>query len=449
MDDVLLAKYDRRVPRYTSYPPATRFHQGVGAATYRRWLEETPTDASLSLYLHIPYCENLCWFCGCHTKMVRRYEPIATYLELLGREIDLIADILGGRRRVRHVHWGGGTPTIVLADDILALNERLRWRFEFAPDAEFAVEIDPRGLTADRVSALAAAGVTRASLGVQDVSPAVQRAVNRHQPFAVTARAAAWLRDAGIDALNVDLMYGLPRQTVARVVATVEAVLTLKPQRVAVFGYAHVPWMKRHQRLIDETELPGPAERFAQFAAASRRLRDAGYVAVGLDHFARPGDPLAVAARNGRLHRNFQGYTTDDASALLGIGASAIGMLPQGYVQNAVPVHAYRDAIEAGAAAVTRGIALDAEDRLRRDAIERLMCDGAVDLAAICRRHGCEADHFAAELAQLASLDADGLVAVDGHLVRVRDAGRALLRTVCAVFDTYLEADETHHAPAI
>ncbi len=449
MDDVLLAKYDRRVPRYTSYPPATRFHQGVGAATYRRWLEETPKDASLSLYLHIPYCENLCWFCGCHTKMVRRYEPIATYLELLGREIDLIAQILGERRCVHNVHWGGGTPTIMLADDILVLTERLRRRFAFASGAEFAVEIDPRGLTADRVSALAAAGVTRASLGVQDVSPAVQRAVNRHQPFAVTARAAAWLRDAGIDALNVDLMYGLPQQTVARVVATVEAVLTLKPQRVAVFGYAHVPWMKRHQRMIDQTTLPGPVDRFAQFAAASRRLGNAGYVAVGLDHFARPDDTLADAARNGGLRRNFQGYTTDEASVLLGFGASAIGMLPQGYVQNAVPVHAYRDAIEAGAPAVTRGIALDAEDRLRRDAIERLMCDGAVDLAAICRRHGCEADHFAPELVRLAPLGADGLVAVEGNRVRVSDDGRPLVRTLCAVFDDYFDAGEMRHARAI
>ncbi len=449
MDHDLLAKYDRHVPRYTSYPPATQFHQGINAASYRRWLEETPKDASLSLYLHIPYCANLCWFCGCHTKMVRRYEPIATYLELLGREIDLIAQILGERRRVHHIHWGGGTPTILLADDILALTERLRRRFEFAPGADFAVEIDPRGLTVDRVAALAAAGVTRASLGVQDVSPAVQREINRHQALAVTARAAAWLRDAGIDAINVDLMYGLPRQTVARILATCDAVLTLQPQRIAIFGYAHVPWMKRHQRMIDETTLPGPVDRFAQLAAASRRLGNAGYVAVGLDHFARPDDTLAVAARNGGLRRNFQGYTTDEASVLIGFGASAIGVLPQGYVQNAVPVHAYRDAINADTPAVARGAALDAEDRLRREVIERLMCDYIVDLSETCRRHGREADHFAPELVRLAPLEADGLVAVEGNRVRVSDYGRPLVRTLCAVFDGYFDAGEKRHARAI
>ena len=449
MKPKLLARYDRRVPRYTSYPTAPHFHPGVGAETHARWLDEVPAEAPLSLYLHIPFCDSLCWFCGCHTNIVSRYAPVASYLGLLQREIDLVAKRLGCRRPVSHIHWGGGSPTILAPRDVEALADVLHRRFDVLPEAEFAVEIDPRGLVPEMVAALARAGVNRASVGVQDVNPEVQRAVNRWQPIEVTVRAVDRLRRAGIDAINVDLMYGLPHQNVARVLNTVETVLALAVRRIALFGYAHVPWIRRHQRMIDEAALPAPADRLAQFEAAADHIEGAGYVAIGLDHFARPDDSLAAALGEGRLHRNFQGYTADDAPALLGFGASAISALPQGYVQNAAPIRAYRDAIDRGRFATARGIALKHEDRLRRAVIERLMCDLRVDLAEVCRRYDRTPDSFAAELAALAPMEADGLVVVEGDRIRVPAKARPHLRTVCAAFDRYLQAGERRHARSV
>ncbi len=449
MKPALLARYDRAVPRYTSYPTAPHFHAGIDAGVYRRWLAALPETTPLSLYAHVPFCQSLCWYCGCHTTVARRYQPVAEYRELLCEEIRLVAEALGEQRPVRHVHLGGGTPTILAPEDLRRLGLVLRERFALLPEVEFAVEIDPRALTLATVSALAEIGVNRASLGVQDVNAKVQQAINRWQPLAVTERAIHALRAAGINAINIDLMYGLPHQTEARVVRSVEAVLALGPERVALFGYAHVPWMKRHQRLIDEAALPGPEERAAQFEAAAVRLADAGYVAIGIDHFARPDDSLATALREGRLHRNFQGYTTDAAAALIGFGASAIGSLPQGYLQNAVPIPAWRDAIRSGRLATARGIEVSEDDRLRRAIIERLMCDFAVDLERECDRFGVSADRFAPELEALRPFQADGLVSLQDRTVHVEPEGQSLVRAVCAVFDVYLAAGKGRHSRAI
>jgi oxygen-independent coproporphyrinogen-3 oxidase len=333
--------------------------------------------------------------------------------------------------------------------DMRLLGERLHARFRLCDEAEFAVEIDPRQLSAETVTALAAIGVNRASLGVQDVNPEVQAAINRRQPFAVVERAATWLRAAGIERLNFDLMYGLPGQTTAGVARSVAAALTLDPARVALFGYAHVPWLKRHQRLIDETTLPDASARAAQLETAAALLQGAGYAAIGLDHFARPDDSLARALAAGRLRRNFQGYTTDDAEALLGLGASAIGSLPAGYVQNAAPLPRYRDAIRQGRLATVRGIALAGDDRLRRAIIERLMCDLAVDLQAIRVEFGVAADSLAPERAALRPLAENGLVELDDRAIRVTAAGRPFVRVVCAAFDRYLGTGAGRHSPAI
>ena len=449
LEQALVAKYDGRVPRYTSYPTAPHFHAGVGAEAYLGWLGEVPADAGLSLYLHIPFCDSLCWFCGCHTKVVRRYHPLELYLEALMREIDVVAEALQGRGTVHHCQWGGGTPTMLGAEDLERLARHLKRRFAFSPEAEFAVEIDPREMTPDRAAALARGGVNRASLGVQDVTPETQRAINRWQPVEVTRQVVDWLRQAGITALNIDLMYGLPLQTTARVVATVEATLALEPRRIALFGYAHVPWIKRHQRLIDEAQLPGAEERLEQLTAAGQRLEQAGYVAIGLDHFAQADDTLALALGKGRLHRNFQGYTTDSATTLLGFGASAIGDLPQGYVQNEVDIKAYREAARGGALPVVRGIEVSDEDRLRRAVIERLMCEMRVDLEAVCATFGQRPERFARELARLEAMARDGIVVIEAYRVEVPAHARPLLRTVCAVFDQYLEASETRHARAV
>ena len=449
MDAELLQKYDLRVPRYTSYPTAPHFGPRVDGDRYAGWLGALAPDAPLSLYVHIPFCRQLCWFCGCNTRAVNRYTPVAHYIDLLKVEIGRVADALGPGRPVRHLHWGGGTPTILRGADFLDLMAFLRDRFAFAADAEIAVEIDPRVTTRETVAGLTEGGTTRASIGVQDFDPAVQAAINRFQSAETTAEVAGWLRADGIRDLNLDLLYGLPRQTAAGVARTMERALELTPARVALFGYAHVPWMKSHQALIDAATLPDAGQRLAQFDAAERVLTKAGYVAIGLDHFAAPDDSMARALADGRLRRNFQGYTTDDAPVLIGFGASAIGQLPQGYVQNAPDVPAWRAALRRGALPVARGIALDADDRLRAEVIEALMCAGAADLNAICARHGRPATWLDAELASLAPLVADGIAEIDGATVRVTDFGRPLLRAVCAAFDAYLAPEETRHATAV
>jgi oxygen-independent coproporphyrinogen-3 oxidase len=446
----LLARYDARVPRYTSYPTANHFGTQVGPDAYRSWLAALPPRETLSLYLHVPFCTKLCWYCGCHTTIVNDYAAVASYGELLLREIDLVADAIAARHAVSHIHWGGGTPTILRPAEFTAVCERLRARFGISPETQISVEIDPRGFTRETAAMLARDGVTRASLGVQDFDPAVQAAVNRIQSFDVTARTVDWLRAEGIADINLDLIYGLPHQTVDSVAATVDQTLRLAPQQIALFGYAHVPWMKRHQRLLDERALPGTHARWALYWAAASRLAAHGMVPVGLDHFAAPESALGVAAAARRLHRNFQGYTTDDAGAILGFGASAIGTLPQGYVQNAAKIAQYRDAIADGRLATARGKAVTADDRLVRDVIAALMCNLYADVGALCRAHGRDSDALDGEIAALAPLAADGIVTVADRAVTVSEGARPLVRSVCAAFDAYYgAATEPRHAQAV
>ncbi len=449
MDEAVLLRYAGRAPRYTSYPTAPHFTDAVDAEVYRRWLAELDPAAVLSLYLHVPFCHALCWFCGCQTTIVNRYRPVAGYLALLALEIDRVAEVLGPNRAVGHVHLGGGTPSMVRDDDLAALMVQLRRRFAFREDAEIAIEIDPRTFAPKRGAALAAAGVTRVSLGVQDFAPVVQDAVNRLQPFELTERVVAGLRGSGIEDISFDLMFGLPHQTVPGFVATVEQALALGPARICLFGYAHVPWMRRHQSLMDESALPDPAARLILYRNAFERITSEGYVAVGLDHFARADDALANSAAEGCLHRNFQGYTTDDADALLGFGASAIGTLPQGYTQNAATVPAYRKALASGGLATLRGIALSRDDRLRRAVIERLMCDLSADLGELAAGYGEEAETFADAVARLQPLAADGFVTIDGDRVTVAPEARPVIRAVCAAFDSYLSTAKARHSAVI
>ena len=445
----LRLKYDRPVPRYTSYPTAPHFHDGVDATVYADWLSRLAPGTSLSLYLHVPFCDSLCWFCGCHTKITRRYAPLAVYVAALLREIRLVAAHLPGRCLVSHIHWGGGSPTMLAPADMSRIERALRAAFAIAPGAEVAVEIDPRGLADAVIDAMAEIGVNRVSLGVQDIHPEVQKAINRDQPFTVTKDCVRRLRAAGLAALNCDLMYGLPHQDTQRVLETVEAVASLDPDRIALFGYAHVPHMKRHQRLIPEDALPGGEARLEQSLAAAERLEALGYRRIGLDHFAQPRDPLARAAASGALRRNFQGYTTDLNDALLGLGASAIGKLPQGYVQNAVPIGSYRRMIDQGRLAVVRGTAFAGEDRLRAAIIERIMCDMAVDLDRVAAEFGAAFTPSEAERSRLAELAADGVIEIAGPCLRVTRAGRPFVRQVAATFDSYLHRGEARHSRAI
>jgi oxygen-independent coproporphyrinogen-3 oxidase len=441
------AKYDRALPRYTSYPTAPHF-KPVEPPTYQSWLRTIPHGTSASLYVHVPFCAALCWYCGCHTHVVRGHTAIAEYARLLEREMGLVADEAPDLRATA-VHWGGGTPSLLAGDELARLMDAAGRRFNLVSDAEISAELDPRVLSAKRVRALAAAGVNRASLGVQDFDPAVQQAINRIQPLDMTRRAIGWLREAGIGSVNFDLMYGLPRQTVAGVVASIDCALEMEPDRIALFGYAHVPWMKPHQKLLPEGELPDGAARAAQAAAAATRLVERGYVRIGLDHFARPDDALARQLASGALHRNFQGYTTDAAPVLLGFGVSAIGILPQGYVQNTTDIPRYRQSVLAGRFATVRGLPLGGENRLRRAVIERLMCDMEVDLAAVALNHGSRPDHFIPELVELDDLIADGIACRDGWTISLTEAGRPLVRAVCAIFDAYLGAGAGRHSRAI
>ena len=445
----VISKYDLRLPRYTSYPTTPHFSRAVEGETYAGWLSALPAETFLSLYVHIAYCAEMCWFCGCHTKITRKYQPVADYLAAVLAEIDLVAQRLPGREVVRHIHFGGGSPTILSAEDFGRAIAHMRSRFTLAPDAEIAVELDPRTTDAAYVAAMARAGVTRASIGVQDFNETVQEAINRFQPHAVTRQVIESLRAEGITAINMDLVYGLPHQTAASVAATVDQAAALAPRRLSLFGYAHVPWMKKHQRLIDETALPDTAERWRQYEAAHDRLTAHGYVAVGLDHYAAPDDELALALREERLHRNFQGYTTDRATVLLGFGASAIGSLPEGYVINEGEVAAYKRLVREGHLATRRGIAVTMDDRLRRTVIERLMCDMAVDLDTVAARFGMEGGVFTPELNALTGLEADGVLVRTGRTLRVTPTGRPLVRLVCAAFDRYLKAGEHRHSKAV
>ncbi|NIA71820.1 oxygen-independent coproporphyrinogen III oxidase [Pelagibius litoralis] len=444
MTSLPLRLAEARAPRYTSYPTAPHFHEGVDGSLYRDWLAALPEEAPLSLYLHVPFCHQLCWYCGCHTAVANNYQRIAAYVGLLQREIDLLGDALGRGRPVSGLHWGGGTPSILSAADFGSVMDKLAETFDFQPDAELAIEIDPRHLTAEKAQAMAASGINRASLGVQDFNPHVQVAINRIQPFETTAEAAHRLRFAGIDAINFDLMYGLPHQGLNDVKQTACLAADLRPDRISVFGYAHVPWMKKHQKMIDPATLPGAEARVAQAELAECVLALNGYRAIGLDHFALPGDPLFRAAAEGRLHRNFQGYTTDQAAVLLGLGVSSIGSLPQGYAQNEKDIVAYARALRAGRLPVVRGIAVTAEDSLRRDIIERLMCDFAVDLDAAARKHGLTGFDFSEDLERLAPFVDDGLVLTGGSRLRVTGEGKQALRLIAACFDAYLGAGARH-----
>ncbi len=444
MNDTLVFA-ERNVPRYTSYPTAPHFSSAVGPDTYADWLGTLPHAASLSLYIHVPFCTELCHYCGCNTRAVRRREPVEAYVEHLLDEIALIGALSG--RRLARLHWGGGTPSILGPAWLETVAARLASLFNLSSLKEHAIELDPRRLDKPLVRSLRAIGITRASLGMQDASPHVQRAIGRVQPFDQVERAAAWLREAGIADINIDLMYGLPEQTVRDVARSAELAASLSPQRLALFGYAHVPWFKTHQRLIDEAALPDPRARLEQAQTAADTLQSFGYRPVGLDHFALPEDDLAVAADEGRLRRNFQGYTTDTADALIGLGASAIGKLPQGFVQNAPDLAGYARAVGTGRFAIVRGRALSDDDRLRWTIIERLMCDLAVDLDAIAGTGA--AIRFSSELAQLEPLADKGLMTVEGSRIAVTERGRPYIRIAAAAFDAYLAAGQKRHSLAV
>jgi len=445
----LVERLAKPVPRYTSYPTAPHFKAEVGGNVYESWLCNIEPGSTVSLYLHVPFCDRLCWFCGCHTKQVLRYDPIAAYLQSLRAEIELVSTRLAKKARVTAIHLGGGSPSMITPEDLVSLGSLIRSSFDVDASAEVSIEIDPNDMDPARYEGMAAFGITRASIGVQDFDHNVQIAINRIQTFEQTADVVEGMRRVGVGSVNLDVLYGLPGQTIEKLSATIEQVISLDPDRIALFGYAHVPWMKPHQKMIQEGALPGIQSRFEQARAAAAMIVAAGFVPIGIDHFAKPSDSLAQAARSGRLHRNFQGYTTDNAVNLIGLGASAIGQLPQGYVQNIIPTGEYRKAVAEGLLPIARGFVLNDDDRARAFVIERLMCDFAVSIPSLHQLFPAQGVAIAKEMQMAAQLDEDGIVELTNGHFAITPSGRPFVRSVAAGFDAYLNREGARYSLAV
>jgi oxygen-independent coproporphyrinogen III oxidase len=447
--EAVLASCRSAVPRYTSYPTAPHFADQAGLAIAQSRLAALKPDEAVSLYMHIPFCDRLCWFCGCHTKHTLKYAPVEAYAGALIREMATVRETVGYPVGLAHVHLGGGSPSMLCQPEFDRLARALRDNFAIDGNTEISVEIDPSDVTAETLRGLSALGVTRASIGVQDFDAKVQKAINRPQTFEQTRDVVEALRASGIGSINIDALYGLPLQTEDRLVSTIEKVLSLAPDRIALFGYAHVPWLKKHQTMIRDEDLPGTQDRFRHAALAAGQIADGGYQRIGIDHFAKPEDGLAIAAREGRLFRNFQGYTTDGCRTLIGLGASAISSYGDAYVQNIVPTSQYEKAALAGRLTAMRGVQLNSDDRIRAYIIERLMCDFALSFDALERVFGPAARPYVAEARIACARDRFGLCTVTGDGLAIREETRPFARIVASWFDAYLDEGSARYSKAV
>ncbi|MDX8395568.1 MAG: oxygen-independent coproporphyrinogen III oxidase [Mariprofundaceae bacterium] len=438
----LIKKHDQAGPRYTSYPTAPMFHTGIDASVYAETLKASAdSDTPLSLYIHIPFCNTVCYYCGCNKIVTKKYERAAPYLELLIKEIDMLAEHVGNRRPVTQLHFGGGTPTFLNNEQMKVLTDHLHKRFNFVADedGEYGIEMDPRECTDDTVRVLREVGFNRMSMGVQDFEPSVQKAVNRIQSEEETLRVLKEARAQGFKSMNIDLMYGLPLQTVESFNRTLDTIIDFSPDRIALFNYAHLPHMFMPQRRINIEDMPTPQEKLNILEHSIKRLLDAGYVFIGMDHFGKPDDELTIAQNEGKLYRNFQGYSTHADCDLIGIGLTSIGYVGGNFFQNAKEMDEYEEAINAGKFSVFRGYALTDEDHLRRFVIMRLMCDFALDFKAVEQEFNlCFSDHFADAIEDLAPMQEDGLVSLEVDKLTVLPAGRLLIRNIAMLFDEHL-----------
>lgn len=437
------------VPRYTSYPTAPHFHEGIGADQTRNWLEQLPASEGVSVYIHIPYCDRLCWFCGCHTKQTKRYDPVSIYVGVLCREISQMQQAVGFSPILSQLHLGGGSPSMLCERDLERLRTALETTFRFSADAQVSMELDPSDKSPEEFAGLARFGITRASIGVQDFDERVQAAINRPQTYAQTAGAVETLRRFDVSSINIDALYGLPYQTTKSLEKTLSQVISLAPDRIALFGYAHVPWMKKHQNLIPEETLPSEEERLAQAKIAREMLVANGYVPIGIDHFARPNDGLTKASQQGRLRRNFQGYTDDDCRTLLGLGASSIGRFQEGYIQNHVPTARYMRSVTEGQLPTARGIAFTPADRMHSDVIEQLMCNFRFSVTALHARHGQMVDRVTQQITEIIDGDRSALCQFDGDVFSVREPAKAYTRTVASWFDARLNTGTARYSAAV
>ncbi len=441
-DGELISRYDLTGPRYTSYPTAVQFTEDFGEADYYAQAEQSNQGGNpLSLYVHIPFCNTVCYFCACNKIITANRKRAIPYLDDLHREIALQGKLFDSSRPVDQLHWGGGTPTYIGADQRLALMETLARHFKLHTDdsGEYSIEIDPREIDPEGIAGLRKLGFNRISFGVQDIEPSVQKAVNRIQPWELTQEIFHAARDAGFHSISLDLIYGLPNQTRGNFAATLEEVIKLAPDRLSIFNYAHLPQLFKVQKQINETELPSAAEKLSILKTSTEQLTEANYRYIGMDHFAKPDDELAVAQQNGTLYRNFQGYSTHSECDLVALGNTGIGMVGRSYSQNAKGLEEYHSHIERGEIPIFRGIKLSNDDLLRRDVITRLICDFALDFGSIASRHKIDfKNYFAAELEQIQAMQADGLLQLEDHSIKVNPGGRLLIRNICMVFDRYL-----------
>ncbi|HEX5372870.1 MAG TPA: oxygen-independent coproporphyrinogen III oxidase [Aquabacterium sp.] len=447
----MIARLDVAGPRYTSYPTADRFVEAFGAPQYRQALAQRAHGAGavgggaqpLSVYVHIPFCESVCYYCACNKVVTRHHERAIEYLEALYREIDLHVEVLGRGQSLSQLHLGGGTPTFLTDEQIEQLLNKLQSAFRFVPGGEYSIEIDPRTVDAERLGRLWAMGFNRISLGVQDFDPQVQQAVHRVQSFESVAGLMDAARKVGFESINMDLIYGLPRQTSESFARTLAQVTQLRPERVALYAYAHLPQRFKPQRRIDAKLLPPPVDKIGMLSAAIEHFREAGYDYIGMDHFALPSDPLAVAKRQGRLHRNFQGYSTQPDSDLIGLGVSAIGRIGPHYTQNAKTLDEYYDTLGRGEFPIVRGLTLSRDDLVRRAVIMAIMCQGRVDIESIELAYLIDfRQYFAQEIEQLEPLVEKGLVVMEPDGVRVSPLGWYFVRAIAMVFDRHLQADK-------
>jgi len=449
----LVQKYNVAGPRYTSYPPATKFTEALPwAELSERVLENNRTERDLSLYFHIPFCETLCWFCGCTTVITSNHSQGQNYINYLEKEMAQMATLLNPRRKAVQLHWGGGSPTFLAPKEIRSLGKAIQRHFTFSGNIEAGVEIDPRRLTREHIEALREVGFNRASFGVQDFDPIVQEAVHRIQPRDMTEQALTWARELGFSSINFDLIYGLPHQTVESFTRTLEVVLSLKPDRLAVFSYAHVPWIKPAQKILEQKVLPTPEVKLQLLKTVIERLTEKNqYVYIGMDHFARPEDELAVAQRQKELQRNFQGYSTRGGADIYSFGMSAISQIPDAYWQNEKELPKYYAGLDAGKAPLARGYLMSDDDKLRREVIMRVMCDLSLDYAVMSQQLGVDfASHFEHELESLAPFETDGLVRRSANGLEVTDTGRLFIRNIAMCFDnTLAPLSERKHSRTI
>ena len=446
----LLAKFDVPGPRYTSYPTAPAWRDDYTQADYRAALAKSAaTGRPLSIYVHLPFCESLCVYCGCNVIITKRHDRAAHYLEHLFKEIDMVAPLCGGAsRQTVQIAWGGGTPTFLEPEQIEQLLGYLRERFPIAPDAEVGIEVDPRVTTREHVKSIVRAGFNRISMGVQDFDPEVQEEIHRVQSFELTKGLVDWCREEGLQSVNVDLVYGLPKQTLAKFESTIDKILTISPDRVSAFSYAHVPWLKPQQNKFKEADMAHGAAKFAIFARLLERLCGAGYEFVGMDHFAKPGNELAIAQRTGGLWRNFQGFTTKSGTDLLGFGVTSIGSVADTFAQNAKELSDWQGDVCRGELPIRKGMVLSEDDKLRRDVIHRIMCSYGLDFAEVERDFGIVFDtYFPGVKARLAELAADGVIDLDATGFVLTSWGRVFVRNVCMAFDAYLPAPDSGAKP--